>query len=104
MSQNMTVCPECGTAFETVAQETELPSQALKQDCPDCGYTVEVSILNYPDGMYTVIAPALKGDTCKQCDNGAMIRMQQIGCPIEGRCAEHMGAHHEAALDLRSKL
>jgi ssDNA-binding Zn-finger/Zn-ribbon topoisomerase 1 len=100
----MTVCPECGVEFDTVAQEKELPSQALKQDCPDCDYTVEVAILNYPNSTYTVIAPALKGDTCGRCDNDAMIRMQRIGCPIEGRCAEHMGAHREAALDLRTEL
>lgn len=104
MSENMTVCPECGAAFETVAQEKDLPSQALKQDCPDCDYTVEVAILNYPDGTYTVIAPALKGDECETCDNGAMIRMQKIGESVEHRCVDHMGAHREAALELRDEL
>jgi hypothetical protein len=116
MSENMTVCPECGAEFDTVAQEKDLPLQALGQDCPDCDYSVEVAIINYPDSTFTVVAPALKGDTCKarvesedafgteHCGDDAMIRMQKIGRPIEGRCAEHMGAHREAALDLRNQL
>lgn len=117
MSENMTVCPECGAEFDTVAQEKEMPMQALAQDCPDCNYTVEVAIVNYPSGEYTVVAPALKGDTCaaqvssddikfgtEKCEDDAMIRMQRIGRPIEGRCAEHMGAHRKAALDLRESL
>lgn len=110
MSKNMTVCPECGAEFETDAQEKEMPFQALDQSCPDCGYSVQVAIINYPDGTFTVVAPALKGDVCgarvisDRCGDDAMIRMQKIGEPIEGRCAEHMGAHREAALDLRSEL
>lgn len=116
MSENMTVCPECGVAFETVAEVEETPRQALQQECPECDYTVQVSILNYADGKFTVIAPALVGDTCDgqvaredehgttACGNGAMIRMQKVGRGIEGRCAEHMGAHRETALEMRDEL
>jgi len=117
MSRNMTVCPDCGTEFETDAQAKEMPLQALDQSCPDCGYDVKVAIINYPNGMFTVVAPALKGDTCganivsedvrygtENCGDDAMIRIQQIGDQIEGRCATHMDSHREAALDLRSEL
>lgn len=110
MSKNMTICPECGEAFDTVAQEKELPLQALRQECPGCGYTVEVSIINFPDNSFTVVAPALKGDECEvgslgtHCDCDAMIRLQHSDSPIEGRCADHMGLYREAALDLRSEL
>lgn len=100
----MTVCPECGTAFDTVAQEKDLPAQALQQECPDCDYTVKVSIVNYPDGRFTVVAPALKGDECAECGDNAMIRIQKVGASIEGRCADHMGKHREAALSLRDDL
>jgi hypothetical protein len=116
MSENMTVCPECGADFDTVAEAKDMPLQALRQECPDCDYSVEVSIINYPDGTFTVVAPALKGDECggrvpregrygtTTCDDDAMMRMQKLGKPIEGRCVEHMGAHHEAALALRDEL
>jgi len=111
----MSVCPECGAEFDTVAQEKELPLQALSQVCPNCEYEVGIAIINYPDGTYEVVSPALNGDICSErvsgsgfgidaCGNDAMIRRQKIGKPIEGRCAEHMGAHRESALDLRSEL
>lgn len=117
MSENMTVCPECGTEFDTVAQEKELPVQALQQECSSCGYEIGVAIINYPNSTYEVIAPALKGDVCTatispedgglgttDCGGNAMIRRHKIGEPQGGRCAEHIGAHHEEALGLRSEL
>lgn len=113
----MTLCPECGDEFETTGQEKELPVQALQQECPSCGYMVRVSILNYPDSTYEVISPALQGDTCNaqivgsedslgtsECGANAMIRQHKIGSVQGARCAEHMGAHRETALDLRSEL
>lgn len=106
MSENMTLCPDCGTEFDTIGEETSLPIQVLDQACPDCEYEVQVAIINYPPASFEVVAPALKGDTCgtRDCGADAMIRRQKIGRPIEGRCAEHIGAHREAALDHRSEL
>lgn len=111
----MTSCPECGTDFDTVAQEEQLPVMALQQECPSCGYDVGIAVLHYPS-VHEVVAPALKGDTCDgrvdadpafatdACGDGAMIRVQRVGDVMEGRCARHMGAHREAALGLRSEL
>lgn len=111
----MTTCPECGADFETVAQVKDLPIQALAQECTGCDYSVDVSIINYPSGTFSVVSPALKGDICGErispdglrltgCGNDAMIRIQKVGQPVEGRCADHMRAHHETALGLRDEL
>lgn len=99
----MTICPECGADFDTVAEVTELPVQVLEQSCPECHYDVQVAIINYPNGQFSVVAPAMKGDTC-HCGRDAMIRLQRVGGPVGSRCAEHMHAHREAALGLRRKL
>ena len=110
----MTVCPECGEDFDTTDSVKELPLQALAQECPSCGYTVDIAIVNYPDNTYEVLAPARRGDVCieavsnglglEACGNDAMIRRQKIGRPMEGRCAEHMYAHRETAMDFRDEL
>lgn len=100
----MTVCPECGTDFDTIAEDADLPVQALQQQCPECDYDVRISVLNYPGSKYTVLAPALSADTCDRCSSGAMIRIHRIGRPQGALCAEHMGLHHESALEHRSAL
>jgi rRNA maturation protein Nop10 len=103
MSRNMTQCPDCGTDFDTIDQVVSLPTQVLQQECPSCGYTVQVSILNYPT-KFIVIAPALDGDTCMQCGSNADIRSQEIGWGIESFCDEHTPLHYESSLDQRSEL
>lgn len=116
MSEGMTICPECGAALETQDQAKDLPIQVLAQSCPDCDYNVDIAIINYKPGQYEVVAPALRGDSCserispngyygiKSCGRDAMIRIQHVGDIVRGRCAEHMGAHRETALDMRSDL
>ena len=115
MSVNLTVCPKCGGDMDTVAEHKELPIQVLQQEC-DCGYEVGIAIMNYPNGTYEVIGPALKGDICsarindpgrlgvRSCGDDAMIRVDEVRKPMKGRCPKHMREHRRTAMELRSKL
>jgi hypothetical protein len=104
MTKNMMTCPECGAAFDTVAQEREPPCQRLDQQCPDCDYDVTVGIVNYPDGSYEVIAPALPDiDTdCTVCGDPPTHRIQRVGNPLESVCIEHIRPHQQAPFDIES--
>lgn len=103
MAIGITVCPACDTPLETQAQIQDLPCQALTQECSECDYTTDISILNYPDG-YEAIGQALADDVCEQCDMDAMIRTQRLGKPLTAYCVDHMGAHRETAVALQSEL
>lgn len=111
MSENMTTCPECGTEMTTQSSATDLPLQTMQQECPDCAYTVQIGIVNYPGpNNFTVVAPALDGDTCRvsvdsdvpfaseQCGDPATHRIERTDqAQAEGRCIEHiLGPHQQA--------
>jgi len=104
MSENMTVCADCGQTFETTDQVVEKPFHVLQQHCERCGDDVAVSILYYPDTSYEVIAPALIGDQCTTCADDAACRAQRTGGCVEHYCVEHMGLHRQEALSFRSEL
>lgn len=103
MSENLTVCPDCGESFETTDESKDMPIQGLAQSCPSCRYTVDIAILNYYDGTYEVIAPNLDGDQCIVCEGDATMRAQRIGEPIKGWCGDHAGAHRQTALSFATE-
>lgn len=103
MVAGITTCPDCGTALETQSQTKDLPCQALKQACPECEYTTEISILNYPNS-YEAIGSALPDDVCERCTSDAMIRAQRLGKPVSAHCVDHMGSHRKTAVSLQSEL
>ena len=103
MVAGITTCPECDSALATESQIAELPCQALEQVCPECDYTTEISILNYPDG-YEAIGAALPDDVCERCGSDAMIRAQRLGKPVRGHCIDHMGSHRQTAVALQTDL
>lgn len=98
----MTICPECGTDFETVGQKQELPLQQLDQECPDCGYEVTVGIVNYPDHTFEVVAPSLPEiDTeCVVCGDPPTHRVQRVGENVKPVCIEHLRSYQQAVFDL----
>lgn len=116
MSENMTVCPKCGTDFDTVEQEQDLPIQALHQQCPDCEYWVKVAIINWPDKTFDVVAPALSEDeSCQQtvtvdsggieqCNSDPVYRTQSVGSDPQGLCPECAGEHVHSAMDMANDL
>lgn len=103
MTENLTVCPDCGDALQPVAQHEDPPVQVLQQEC-DCGYDVTIAILNYPKSSYEVLGPALPGDTCTECDNGAMVRRQRTMESCTFRCASCIRLDQENALSKRKEL
>lgn len=115
----MTICPECGTGFETsdAIEDDVGVLQALAQHCPSCGYETDVAIVNYPNQTYTVLAEALAGDSCDhpvprgddrygfyECGAPAAIRTQSVGRPVKGWCEEHVGEHFGSAMAFRDEL
>jgi hypothetical protein len=104
MTQNMTVCPDCGDELETTDSVSELPLQALSKQCVNCDYSVDISIINYKSNDFAVIAPACQSDTCHRCGSDALIRSQRVGYSVVGLCVEHRWELHRHALALRDEL
>lgn len=102
MTDNITVCPDCDTAYETTDQTVEMPLQRLEQQCPSCGETVTVGIVNYPDGRYVACGPPLPGEDCAepQCHRGAELRRQWVGEPVRVSCRQHSLSLFESARSL----
>jgi uncharacterized Zn finger protein len=114
MTENMTVCPECGTEFDTIDEAVrDDVIQTLRQQCPDCGYEVDVGIINYPDRTFEVIAPAIDGDevcgarvpadrpyATETCEADPDYRIDAVGTTVELRCTEHAGVHREKSREL----
>lgn len=105
MTENMLICPECGDAFDTIADDAMESNvvQARQQQCPSCDYTVAMSIINYPDGTYELVAPSLD-DTCAVCGDDATIRTVRVGDTLSGLCDTHCGSHRIAAMDLANDI
>jgi len=115
MAVNITVCPDCGTAFDTIDRSQSGAYQALDQSCPNCSTTTTIAIVNYPDHTYEVIGTAIEGDVCdanvvdddrafvtKHCGTEASIRIDAVGRPLSALCSAHEGEHRRAALSLEA--
>lgn len=90
MTENISICPDCGGELLTVDAEATLPLQALRRACEDCSFNTIVAVVNYPDGFYEVVADALPGDECDECDREARYRVQKVGDPVRFECEEHV--------------
>jgi len=106
MSENMTICPDCGSKMApTVEEESESGvHRALHQSCTDCDHEVDIAILEYPNHEYVVIAPAIDGDTCRECDSDSIVRFQRIGKAVVTVCSDHLRLHHKSAFEKRNDL
>lgn len=106
MSENMTICPDCGSAMApTVEEESESGvHRALHQNCPDCDHEVDIAILEYPNSEYVVLAPAIDEDVCRYCESDATVRFQRIGKSVVAVCNDHLLLHHGSAFEARNDL
>lgn len=96
MTECLMVCPECGTELETTQMEESENGmlQALEQDCPDCSYTTEIAILNYPDESFEVIGPGEESDWV----------LERTGGTVRHEPDERIRAHQRRAIEFRDEL
>lgn len=93
MSEGFTECPDCGVAFDTIDEKKAESGviQQLTQQCPSCELVERVGIVNYPDGMYHVVANAIESDEeCAECGDDPDWRTQRLGRSVVEYCHDCM--------------
>lgn len=114
MSENVTICPKCGSDMVVGAETEALPIQARVHECSECDHWAHVAIINWPDMTYDVISPALRSDqSCEQtviddglqqCDADPVYRTQSVGSDPKGMCATCAPSYVHRAMEMAGEL
>lgn len=101
MTDGLTACEECGTAYEATGVENHESGlyRAIRQECPECGHSKLVGILYYPSGDFIAIGDAPDDEKCRECDDPASYVAKKTG---DGRftvCDEHVRSYRPSAVE-----